>query len=318
MHPTHDHDNLPLTERRNPRSMGLDQLSTTEMLALINEEDARVALAVQAVIPQIAEATDQLAARLARGGRLLLFGAGTSGRLAALDAAEWPPTFGTDPTWAQAFIAGGPQALTRAVEGAEDNEALGRSDLASAQAGPDDVVMGISASGGAPYVLGAIQAGRECGAYTVGLACRDDAPLGALVDTFIAPIVGPEVLTGSSRMKAGTAQKLVLNMLSTAAMVRLGKVYGNLMIDVQPTNAKLRARAARIVRDATGASPEEAAAALAEAGSPRLAMVMLRCGLSRTEAAARLAASGSLRAALGEDAGPATPAVGEQSPTARG
>jgi N-acetylmuramic acid 6-phosphate etherase len=291
---------LPLTERRNPRSAALDRLTTAEILTLMNDEDAGVAGAVRAVVPSIARATDELAARLTRGGRLLLFGAGTSGRLAALDAAEWPPTFGTPPEMAQAFIAGGPQALTRAVEGAEDNADLGRADARAAQIGPDDLALGISASGGAPYVLGALAEARERGAFTVGLACRDGSPLASAVAVMIAPLVGPEVLTGSSRLKAGTAQKLVLNMLSTAAMVRLGKVYGNLMIDMQPTNVKLRARAARIVRDATDTDLAAAEQALVASGNTRTAIVMLRLGLDREEAERRLREAGELRAALGE------------------
>ena len=291
---------LPLTERRNPRSTAIDQLPTGEVLALMNDEDANVAAAVRATIPQIGRAVDELAARIARGGRLILFGAGTSGRLAALDAAEWPPTFGTPPALAQAFIAGGPSALTRAIEGAEDNPDLGREDARAAQIGPDDLALGISASGGAPYVLGALAEARARGALTVGLACRPGSPLEAASDIAIVPVVGPEVLTGSSRLKAGTAQKLVLNMLSTATMVRLGKVYGNLMIDVQPTNAKLRARAIRIVREATGADEPTAARALAQGGHPRVAIVMLRLGLNREETERRLREAGGLREALGE------------------
>lgn len=293
-----DGEGLPLTERRNPRSAAIDRLATGEMLLLMNDEDARVAAAVRATVPQMARAVDELAARLARGGRLLLFGAGTSGRLAALDAAEWPPTFGVPPGLAQAFIAGGPAALTRAVEGAEDDADLGRADARAA--GADDLALGISASGGAPYVLGAMAEARARGAFTAGLACREGSPLAAVVDLMIAPVVGPEVITGSSRLKAGTAQKLVLNMISTATMVRLGKVYGNLMVDVQPTNAKLRARAVRIVRDATGADEAAAARALAAGGNPRVAIVMLRLGLDQDAAARRLADAGDLRAALGE------------------
>ena len=292
---------LPLTERRNPRSTALDRLPTGDILTLMNDEDASVAAAVRATIPQIARTVDELVARIVRGGRLLLFGAGTSGRLAALDAAEWPPTFGTPPDLAQAFIAGGPSALTRAIEGAEDNAELGRDDARSAAVGPDDVALGISASGGAPYVLGALAEARARGALTVGVACRPDSPLEAAADIAIVPVVGPEVVTGSSRLKAGTAQKLVLNMISTATMVRLGKVYGNLMIDVQPTNVKLRARAIRIVREATGADADFAAQALAEGGHPRIAILMLRLGLDRAEAERQLQEAGSLRVALGED-----------------
>ncbi|MFN8513027.1 MAG: N-acetylmuramic acid 6-phosphate etherase [Thermomicrobiales bacterium] len=291
---------LPLTERRNPRSTALDRLPTGDILALMNDEDASVAVAVRATIPQITRTVDELAARIARGGRLLLFGAGTSGRLAALDAAEWPPTFGTPPDLARAFIAGGPSALTRAIEGAEDNAELGREDARSAGVVADDLALGISASGGAPYVVGALEEARAHGALTVGLACRPGSPIEAVADIAIVPVVGPEVITGSSRLKAGTAQKLVLNMISTATMVRLGKVYGNLMIDVQPTNVKLRARAVRIVREATGADAETAARALTEGGHPRVAILMLRLGLAREEAERRLGEAGGLRAALGE------------------
>ena len=295
-----DTEQLPLTERANPRSAGIDRLSTLDALLLMNDEDATVPAAVRATIPQIARAVDELAPRLARGGRLLLFGAGTSGRLAALDAAEWPPTFGVPSTMAQAFIAGGPAALTRAVEGAEDDADLGRRDVRAAGAGADDLVLGISASGGAPYVLGALEEGRARDAFTVGLACRPESPLERLVEVAIVPVVGPEVITGSSRLKAGTATKLVLNMLSTVTMVRLGKVYGNLMIDVQPTNAKLRARAVRIVREVTGASEADAAAALAEAGGVRTAIVMLRRGLDRAAAEEVQRRHPELRRALDE------------------
>lgn len=291
---------LPLTERANPRSASIDQLPTNDILCLMNDEDATVAAAVRATIPQVTRAVDALVERLTNGGRLLLFGAGTSGRLAALDAAEWPPTFGTSPELARAFIAGGPAALTRAVEGAEDDAELGRQDALGAEISERDMALGISASGGAPYVLGAMTAARERGAITAGLACRDGSPLAAAVEIMIAPLVGPEVITGSSRLKAGTAQKLVLNMLSTATMVRLGKVYRNLMIDVQPTNAKLRDRARRIVQDATGADPATAAAALTEAGSVRTAIVMLRLGLDRATAEQRQREHRELRRVLGE------------------
>ena len=297
---TGDDSQLPPTERANPRTAEIDRLSTADVLRLMNDEDATVPAAVRATIPQIARAVEELAPRLARGGRLLLFGAGTSGRLAALDAAEWPPTFGTPPEMAQAFIAGGPRALTQAVEGAEDDADAGRRDLRDSGAGARDAVLGISASGGAPYVLGALGEARSRGVLTIGLACREGSPLEAHADIVIAPVVGPEVIAGSSRLKAGTAQKLVLNMLSTATMIRLGKVYGNLMIDVQPTNAKLRARARRIVRDLTGASDEAAATALTEAGSVRTAIVMLRLGLDRAAAEERLRTFPTLRLALGE------------------
>lgn len=291
---------LPLTERSNPRAYGIDRLPTEDLLRLLNDEDATVAAAVRATIPQVARVVEELAARIARGGRLLCFGAGTSGRLAALDAAEWPPTFGVPPDLAQAFIAGGPAALTRAVEGAEDDADLGRDDAQRAGVSAHDLALGVSASGGAPYVLGALRAARVAGAFTAGLTCREGSPLAALVDVTIAPLVGPEVIAGSSRLKAGTAQKLVLNMLSTATMIRLGKVYRNLMIDVQPTNAKLRARARRIVREATGASEDAAAAALAATGSVRAAIVMLRLELDAATAVERARATPFLREALGE------------------
>lgn len=292
---------LPSTERSNPRTRVIDRLPTADVLRLMNDEDATVAAAVRATIPQIARAVDELAARIGRGGRLLLFGAGTSGRLAALDASEWPPTFGVPPGLARAFIAGGPGALTGAIEGAEDDAELGRQDARAAGTGADDLALGISASGGAPYVLGAMGEARDRGAFTAGLACREGPPLERLVEIMIAPLVGPEVIAGSSRLKAGTAQKLVLNMLSTATMIRLGKVYRNLMVDVQPTNAKLRARALRIVRAATGADEAPAMAALAEAGDVRVAILMLRLGLDRAGAAERARAFPRLSTALGED-----------------
>ena len=296
-----DPNQLPITEQANPRSTRLDRLPTAEILALMNDEDAQVAAAVRATIPQIARVVDALAERLVAGGRLLLFGAGTSGRLAALDAAEWPPTFGTPPQLAQAFIAGGPAALTGAIEGAEDNRDLGRADVRGAEASARDLVLGISANGGAPYVLGALEEAQARGALTASLTCRPDSPIEQLAGIAIVPVVGPEVLTGSSRLKAGTAQKLVLNMISTATMVRLGKVYRNLMIDVQPTNAKLRDRAVRIVRDAASVSLDEAAQALAAAGSVRIAIVMLRLGLDRAAAEARLSAAHELWRALDEE-----------------
>lgn len=292
--PTAPASPLPLTEHANPRSDRLDQLATPELLRLMNEEDATVPAAVARVIPELSRAVDALAARLTAGGRLLLFGAGTSGRLAALDAAEWPPTFGVEPTMARAFIAGGPSALTGAVEGAEDDIELGREDVRRAEAAAVDVALGISASGGAPYVLAAMDEARRRGALTVGLACRPDSPLETLVDIAVVPVVGPEVLTGSTRLKAGTAQKLVLNMLSTGAMVRLGKVLGNRMIDVRPTNAKLRARAARIIREVAGGSEEEAISALASAGSVRVAIVMIALGLDPDAAREELRRAASL------------------------
>lgn len=289
-----------ITETRNPRSMNLDRLAILDMLRLMNEEDALVPLAVRDALPAIAQAVERVAAALAAGGRLIYVGAGTSGRLAVLDASECPPTFNTLPEQVQGVIAGGPDALTRAVEGAEDDRPQAVADIAALEVSARDVVMGIAASGGTPYVLAALEEAQRRGAVTVGLACNAPAPLLDLADIPIAVIVGPEVLTGSTRLKAGTAQKMVLNMITTASMVRLGKVYENLMIDVQPTNAKLRARARRIVAAAAGIAESEAATLLEQAGQEvKTAIFMARTGADAVTARAKLAAaSGHLRRAL--------------------
>jgi N-acetylmuramic acid 6-phosphate etherase len=293
-----------VTEAPNPATTAIDRLSSLEIVSLINREDARVAPAVRAQLPQIARAVDLIAERMAHGGRLLYFGAGTSGRLGVLDASEMPPTYSTPPELVQGFIAGGDAALRRSVETAEDDPAAGARTVQAAGVGAQDVVVGITASGGAPWVLGALAEARERGAATVGLTCDPDAPpLARHCDILIAPAVGPEVIAGSTRMKAGTAQKTVLNMLSTAAMIRLGKVYGNLMVDVHPTNAKLRRRAVRILQQAAGATEAQARDALAATGyEVKPALVMLLIDVDAAEARRRLAGSGGLvRQAIQEE-----------------
>ncbi len=240
-------DALIPTEQANPRTVDIDQLSTDAVLCRINDEDQGVALAVAQVIPQITPVVDAIVRAFAAGGRLLYFGAGTSGRLGVLDASECPPTYGSPPDQVQAFIAGGDIALRSAVEGAEDSDALGAADAEQANLTQNDVVVGISASGGAPYVLAAMRVARSHGATTAAITCHGGSPLALAVDWPIIAEVGPEVVAGSTRMKAGTAQKLILNMLTTGAMIQSGKTYRNLMVDVQPTNRKLRERARRMV-----------------------------------------------------------------------
>jgi N-acetylmuramic acid 6-phosphate etherase len=240
------------TEARNPRTVDLDALTTEELVAVMNDEDRLVGEAVRHELPRIAAAIDAIGARMHKGGRLVYCGAGTSGRLGVLDAAECPPTFSASPEQVVGLIAGGPNAFLKAVEGAEDNEALGAADLRAIGLGPKDVVVGIAASGRTPYVVGALQAARATGAFTVAVVCNKGSAVAAAAELPIEVVTGPEVLTGSTRLKAGTATKMVLNMLSTGAFVRLHKVYGNLMVDLQATNAKLKARAARIVEQAAG------------------------------------------------------------------
>lgn len=288
------------TEQRNPRSRGLDMKSTREILRIISREDTRVARAVARELPQITRAADAIVRAIRRGGRLIYVGAGTSGRLATLDAAECPPTFGVPPTMVQAVMAGGTGALVRAVEGAEDSPSRGARDLAARKITARDVAVGLTASGSTPYVLGALAYARRRGAVTVGVTSNRRSPLARVASILIAPQVGPEVIAGSTRMKAGTAQKLVLNMLSTAAMVRLGRVYDNWMIDVALTNQKLRQRGLRILAQVSGANVSEAARALRRAGHDlRVALVMLKAGVDRAEARRRLnGAQGNLRRAL--------------------
>jgi N-acetylmuramic acid 6-phosphate etherase len=294
------------TEQRNPRTRGLDLKSTREILRLLNREDQRVPAAVAREIPNIARAVDRIVQAFRAGGRLIYVGAGTSGRLAALDAAECPPTFGIPRSMVRAIIAGGSRALTHAVEGAEDSIVRGARDLAVARVSAKDVVVGISASGSTPYVLSALCYAKKRGAETVGLTSNPKAPIARIAAVTIAPDTGPEAIAGSTRMKAGTAQKLVLNMLSTAALVRMGRVYDNWMVGVTvrnaKTNRKLRQRATRILQQAAGAAPSAAARALRQAGHDLpLALVMLKRAMTAAQASAALAfAGGDLRAALGE------------------
>ena len=281
------------TELRNPASERIDTSSTAELLAIINAEDQKVATAVAAEIPQIALALDAIVERYQRGGRLFYIGAGTSGRLGVLDAAECPPTFGVSPDRVQALIAGGDSALRQAVEASEDRYDDGRRDLEQSGFRAGDALVGISASGRAPYVLGAVEYAREIGAATIGLSTNPDGDLARRAKISIAPDVGPEVITGSTRMKSGTAQKLVLNMLSTGLMVRMGYVLGNLMINVQVKNEKLLDRGRRIVADVAGCETPRAAEALAQSGNRvRIAILMARFGIGASEAEQRLARAG--------------------------
>jgi N-acetylmuramic acid 6-phosphate etherase len=290
------------TEHRNPASRGLDRLPTKAILRLMNQEDRKVAISVGREIPSIARAVDAIVSGIRKGGRLIYVGAGTSGRLAVLDAAECPPTFGISPNTVQAMIAGGKKALTSAVEGAEDSARNAVRDLRAKKLSRNDVVVGIAASGTTPYVLSALAFARKRGAKTVAITSNRNAAITRDAQIVIAAEVGPEIVTGSTRLKAGTSQKLVLNMLSTAAMVRLGHVYDNLMIDVALTNEKLRQRGLRILAEASGADPSAAEHALRQSGhNLRAALVMLKNGLDAKAARARLSlAKGNLRLALGE------------------
>ena len=253
---------LPITEQENPRSKDLSSQSTAEIVALMNDEDATVAAAVQRVLGDVVKAVDETAARLAKGGRLFYTGTGTSGRLGVLDASECPPTFGVSPELVQGVIAGGYDACYRSVEASEDDAEAGASDLKQRGFAAGDVLVGIAASGRTPYTVGAVKFAREIGAFTIGLTCVPGSRITKAAELSIVPVVGPEVLTGSSRLKAGTAQKMVLNMISTATMVRLGYVSGNRMSNLQPKNIKLRERAVRIVMAETGVDKETATAAL--------------------------------------------------------
>jgi N-acetylmuramic acid 6-phosphate etherase len=282
-----------LTEQRNPESEGIDGLPTAGILAIINNEDQKVALAVTPEIPHIVEAVDRIVKLVRAGGRLFYIGAGTSGRLGVLDAAECPPTFQAPPEMVQGIMAGGEAALARATEASEDDPENGRRDLAARGFTGNDALVGIAASGRTPYVLGAVDAASQLGALTVGISCTPDSPLAQRARIAITPLVGAEVIAGSTRMKAGTATKLVLNMISTAVMIRLGYVFGNLMVNVQPRNSKLRDRAARIVASSAALSYERAGELLLEAGdSVPLAIVMARLSLDRGAAEARLAKAG--------------------------
>jgi N-acetylmuramic acid 6-phosphate etherase len=290
-----------LTEAQNPASAALDSLSTADLLGVMNAADQEVAWAVQQQIPQIAQAVDEITARLEAGGRLFYTGAGTSGRLGVLDASECPPTFNVPPELVQGIIAGGDGALRRSIENAEDNAEQGQRDLEARHFGASDALVGIAASGRTPYVLGGLAYARQLGALTIGLSCTPNSDVARAAEIAITPAPGPEVVTGSTRLRAGTATKLVLNMLSTGVMVRLGYVYGNLMVNVQPTNEKLVDRARRIIAKVAEVSYEQAAQLLNIAGSVRTAIVMHKCGLARPAAEAKLAsAKGRLRVALGE------------------
>ncbi|MFD5265313.1 N-acetylmuramic acid 6-phosphate etherase [Streptomyces sp. NPDC058335] len=288
------------TEAFRPELADIDRLPTLDIARLMNGEDAGVAGAVAARLPEIAGAVDAIAARMGRGGRLVYAGAGTAGRLGVLDASECPPTFDTAPDQVVGLIAGGPRAMVTSVEGAEDSRELARADLAALALTAEDTVVGISASGRTPYAIGAVEYARSLGALTVGLACNPGSALAAAAEHGIEVVVGPELLTGSTRLKAGTAQKLVLNMLSTITMIRLGKTYGNLMVDVRASNEKLRARSRRIVSLATGADDEEIERALAATGGEvKDAILVLLAGVDGPSAARLLEESGGhLRAAL--------------------
>ncbi|MEO9073828.1 MAG: N-acetylmuramic acid 6-phosphate etherase [Edaphobacter sp.] len=312
-----------LTESRNPATEHIDELPTLDMLRLINNEDAKVAQAVAAELPNIARAVDEIARRFQDGGRLFYIGAGTSGRLGVLDASECPPTFSVPPTLFQGLIAGGDSALRNSSEQSEDSPEQGAADLAAAGfgiattpgapgldsetwessttaiSGTPDVLVGIAASGRTPYVLGALQHARTLGALTIALTCVPNSPMAALADIAITPLTGPEVITGSTRLKAGTATKLVLNMLSTGVMIKTGAVYGNLMVNVQPTNAKLVDRAQRIIMAATGIDQPTAAKLLQQSNSVKTAIVMQKLNADRPTAESKLAThKGNLSALL--------------------
>ncbi|WP_371670635.1 N-acetylmuramic acid 6-phosphate etherase [Streptomyces sp. NBC_00289] len=288
------------TEAFRPELADIDQLSTLDIARLMNGEDSAVPAAVAARLPEIAAAIDAVAERMGRGGRLVYAGAGTAGRLGVLDASECPPTFNTDPSEVVGLIAGGPDAVVASVEGAEDSADLARADLDALALTDADTVVGISASGRTPYAIGAVEHARGIGALTIGLACNPGSALAAAAEHGIEVVVGPELLTGSTRLKAGTAQKLVLNMLSTITMIRLGKTYGNLMVDVRASNEKLRARSRRIVALATGADEEETERALAATdGEVKNAILTILAGVDGPTAARLLEDSGGhLRAAL--------------------
>ncbi|WP_045496660.1 N-acetylmuramic acid 6-phosphate etherase [Vibrio hyugaensis] len=289
-----------VTESRNPASAEIDTLSTIEMLQVINQEDQKVAIAVQAVLPQIAQTVDAITQAFANGGRLIYMGAGTSGRLGILDASECPPTYGTHPDMVIGLIAGGHQAILKAVENAEDNAQMGQDDLKTLNLTQHDVVVGIAASGRTPYVLGGLEYAKSVGATTASIACNPACAMAEAADIAILPVVGAEVVTGSSRMKAGTAQKLVLNMLTSGAMIRSGKVFGNLMVDVEATNAKLIQRQTNIVVEATSVTKEEAEKALEACERHcKTAILMILADLDAEQAKSRLTEhNGFIRAAL--------------------
>jgi N-acetylmuramic acid 6-phosphate etherase len=282
-----------LTEQPNPLSRQIDERATIEILRIINEEDRKVAPAVASEIPRIAEAVDRIVEAIRNGGRLFYIGAGSSGRLGVLDAAECPPTFHVAPGLVQGIIAGGDAAMTRSTEATEDDPEAGQRDLASRGFTAQDVLVGIAASGRTPYVLGAVAGARSLGALTVGISCTPDSELARAVEIAITPLTGPEIIAGSTRMRAGTATKLVLNMISTAVMIRLGYVYGNLMVNVEPSNRKLEDRAKRIIAESAAVSYQRAGELLRDAGrNVKVAIVMSKLATDRISAEARLAAAG--------------------------
>ncbi|CSB90880.1 N-acetylmuramic acid 6-phosphate etherase [Vibrio cholerae] len=291
-----------VSEGRNPDTMDIDLLSSQEIVERLNQQDKQVPLAVEAVLPQIAQAVDKITAAFKQGGRLIYLGAGTSGRLGVLDASECPPTFGVSDQMVIGLIAGGKEAMFTAQEGAEDNATLGAHDLQQIDFSSKDVLIGIAASGRTPYVIGALEYANDLGATTIALSCNPDSPIAEIAQIAISPVVGPEALTGSTRLKSGTAQKLVLNMLTTASMIRLGKSYQNLMVDVRATNRKLIARAVRIVMQATDCQREEAEALLKEShNNAKLAILMHLTGMNYEQATAKLSQSdGFLRRAMEE------------------
>ena len=288
------------TETRNPDTMDLDRMSPLELVTTMNREDARVPQAIAPALPQVARCVEWAIASIEAGGRIIYMGAGTSGRLGVLDAVECPPTFGVAPELVVGLIAGGERAFVKAVEGAEDSRDLGKEDLLNIRLTAKDIVIGIAASGRTPYVLGGLAYAREVGCHTVAISCNPGSAIGQAAELAIEVVPGPEVLTGSTRLKAGTCQKLILNMISTATMVRTGKAYQNLMVDVMQTNEKLRVRAQNIVMEATGVTREEAAEKIAEAqGSCKTAITMILADCDLAEATRRLeAAGGHVREAI--------------------
>ena len=273
------------TESRNENTLDIDRVSTLEMVKKINDEDKKVAVAIEKELPNIAEAIDQIVKRMRKGGRLIYIGAGTSGRLGVLDASECPPTYGVSEELVQGIIAGGKEAIFRAKEGAEDSKELAVEDLKNKSLNENDTVVGLAASGRTPYVIGGLNYADEIGALTISVTCNANSEVAKAAKISIAPVVGPEVVTGSTRLKSGTAQKLVLNMLSTGAMIKLGKVYGNLMVDVRATNEKLVERAKKIVCEATGVTREEAENTLKETNfQVKLAIFMILSKLNKDEA----------------------------------
>jgi len=289
------HEQIPITEQENLNTANLSSLPTGEVVRLMNEEDALVASAIESVLPAVAEAVEGIARKLIAGGRLFYIGTGTSGRLGVLDAAECPPTFGVSPDLVQAVIAGGYEACYRAVEASEDDAQAGTDDLKARGINAGDALVGIAASGGTPYTVGAVKYARSIGAFTVALTCAPYSPITEAAEVSIVPVVGPEVIAGSTRLKAGTAQKMVLNMLSTATMVKLGYVTGNRMTNLLPRNVKLRKRAIRIIMAETGSDEETTRAAFEDAGHDlSAAVVMIKSGSSSAAAKSALRASGGV------------------------